>query len=415
MRCVTPKVTRSGLGSDIVRRIGCARRLEGQGEMIDRTETSLDIHSVEEPKSRPHEPVAPPVAVPVPRIGWKDIWRQFKADMLSKEVQTSATYSYQWVACEVGHIGLGMVAFFALRAAAGWPNWLSLLLVAAAAIAKEVRDVYETNKAIGDAFDARLDKQTVRVDAVLAVLYMVAGAVLAFGVVESWPFWGYLLCLAPLAAVTPWALRQKMYFQQAALPYLFRLPEFAAPLDPAAVTVIKDFLAGVGARRPRHLVVLGPLRAGKTSLAVGIGTEAAFKRKVVRYLSFAKLCEIGLDTEPPPPRNTVLWCWRQSQLVIIDDVARALDLFRQNRAHSSLSDTARELKDELARRHAIWVVDDAGGKAAAAQWSSMIQHALGLPESAIAWVTVEQNAGNGKPLSLTGASPAGPTPREAAA
>jgi hypothetical protein len=383
--------------------------------MTDRLQTSPEIHSAREPKSQPPEPVAPPAVVPVPGIGWKDIWRQFNADMLSKEVQTSATYSYQWVACETGHIGLGMVAFFAVRAASGWPNWLTLMLIAAAAVAKEVRDVYVTNKAIGNAFDARLDKRTVRVDAVLAVLYMVVGAVLAFGVVASWPFWSYLLCLAPLAAVTPWALRQKMYFQQAGLPYLFRLPEFAAPLHPAAVVVIKDFLADVGTRPPRHLVVLGPLRAGKTSLAVGIGTEAAFMSKVVRYLSFAKLCEIGMGAEPSAPRNTVLWWWRQSELVIVDDVARALDLFRKNRAHSSLSDATRELKDELARRHAIWVVDDEGGQAAAAQWSTMIQHALGLPESNVAWVTVEQSADNGKPLSLTGASPAASRPHEVAA
>ena len=355
-----------------------------------------------------------PAAMPVPGIGWKDIGRQFYADMLSKEVQTSATYSYQWVACETGHIGLGMVAFFFLRAVSGWPDWLALLLVAAAAVAKELGDVYATDKAIGAAFDAQLDKRTVRLDAALAVLYMVVGAVLAFGVAESWPFWSYILCLALPAAVMPWALRQKMYFQQAGLPYLFRLPEFVAPLDPAAVGVIKGFLADVGAGKPRHLVVLGPLRAGKTSLAVGIGTEAAFMSKVVRYLSFAKLCEIGMGAEPPPPRNTVLWCWRQSQLVIIDDVARALDLFRRKRAHSSLSDATRELKEELARRHAIWVVDDEGGQAAAAQWSMMIQHALGLSEAAVAWVTVEQSARTRKALSLTGASPA-MSPRDAAA
>jgi hypothetical protein len=44
-----------------------------------------------------------------------------------------------------------------------------------------------------------------------------------------------------------------------------------------------------------------------------------------------------------------------------------------------------------------------------------VQHALGLPESDIAWVTVGQSADTGKALSLTGASPAAPTPREVAA
>ena len=110
----------------------------------------------------------------------------------------------------------------------------------------------------------------------------------------------------------------------------------------------------------------------------------------------------------------MLWWWRQSQLVIVDDVARVLDLFRNNRAHASLSDAMRELKDELARRHAIWVIDDEGGKAAAAR-SSLLQHALGLPESDIAWLTVGQNADTGTALSLTAASPAAAPPREVAA
>ncbi len=344
-----------------------------------------------------------------PSIGWSDVWRQFCADILSKEVQTSPTYSYQWMACEVGHIGLGMVLFFAMASAFGWPSWVSLVAVAGAAVAKEGRDVYVTNKKISNTFDARLDKRTVRIDALLAVVYMVLGAMFAFGVAERWPFWAFMLWLAPVVAIMPWCLRQKMYFQQAGLPYLFRLPEFTAPLRDNAVTLIKRFLASAGSQPPQHLVILGPLQAGKTSLAVGIGTEATFMTKVVRYLTFTKLCEIGIGGEPPAPRNTALWRWRQSQLVIVDDVVGGLDLFRKDRAPSrnaSLNEAMHELKDELASRHVIWVVQDEGGQSSALQWSAMIQNALGSSAAEFAWITVEKSADNDKAMSITGAAQA---------
>src|SRR5262249_431485 len=49
-----------------------------------------------------------------------------------------------------------------------------------------------------------------------------------------------------------------------------------------------------------------------------------FSRKKARYLTFDKLQQIGLNHEPPPPRNTRLWPWRRSQLLIIDDVTAGI-------------------------------------------------------------------------------------------
>src|SRR3954451_21426365 len=65
--------------------------------------------------SREHDAAQPEKKAP--GIAFKDVWWQFRADIFSKEVQTSPTYSYQWMACQTGHIGLGMVAFFAVAGA----------------------------------------------------------------------------------------------------------------------------------------------------------------------------------------------------------------------------------------------------------------------------------------------------------
>jgi hypothetical protein len=70
----------------------------------------------------------------------------------------------------------------------------------------------------------------------------------------------------------------------------------------------------------KHIAIVGSLNCGKTRLAVGIATEGSFSGKKARYLTFNKLQQIGLNHEPPPPRNTKLWQWKHSQLLIIDDV-----------------------------------------------------------------------------------------------
>src|SRR5215470_20171078 len=44
-----------------------------------------------------------------PDIGLGDVLHQVKRDLLAKEVQTSPTYSYQWMADQAGHIGLGLL------------------------------------------------------------------------------------------------------------------------------------------------------------------------------------------------------------------------------------------------------------------------------------------------------------------
>src|SRR5262249_18822411 len=44
-----------------------------------------------------------------PHITYREIWQQVKRDINSKEVQTSPTYSYQWMADQAGHIAIGML------------------------------------------------------------------------------------------------------------------------------------------------------------------------------------------------------------------------------------------------------------------------------------------------------------------
>ena len=63
-----------------------------------------------------------------PKISLRLLLEQFWADVYGKEVQSAATYSYTWLADQVGHICLGILLDFGftvityrLSAWLGWP------------------------------------------------------------------------------------------------------------------------------------------------------------------------------------------------------------------------------------------------------------------------------------------------------
>src|SRR5215468_8689835 len=71
-------------------------------------------------------PLPDGVGPSAPDLTASDLWKQFWADAYGKEVQTTATYSYTWLADQFGHICIGIiVSFFAttvsgLVIARGW-------------------------------------------------------------------------------------------------------------------------------------------------------------------------------------------------------------------------------------------------------------------------------------------------------
>jgi hypothetical protein len=61
-----------------------------------------------------------PFGPSAPQLTARDLWDQFWADVYGKEVQTTATYSYTWVADQFGHICLGLIAISPLLPFAAW-------------------------------------------------------------------------------------------------------------------------------------------------------------------------------------------------------------------------------------------------------------------------------------------------------
>jgi hypothetical protein len=169
-----------------------------------------------------------PVKVSVPL---KDVLAQVSRDLFDKEVASAATYSYLWIADQMGHIGLGLVIVFAaswLTAAFNWPttpaSWLPLWIGAIAVSIWEYR-AYVTYAALTTGLFPS-GKLLLARNAVIAAYYMVAGVIAGYAWQCPSKLNAALVTLALIPSIlimaVPW-VRQKIVWQKAGLPFLFRL------------------------------------------------------------------------------------------------------------------------------------------------------------------------------------------------
>ena len=204
---------------------------------------------------KPTPPI--PFGPSAPRLTAKNLWAQFWADVYGKEVQTTATYSYTWVAVQFGHICLGLIGNFAATAFCGvvlkWlgrakefhydtGKWWGLAFVVIGAIAWEWFAYYKAADQATKLF--RLDTALLRANAQVAAAYMILGGVLgfAFHLYLTWALIISAVVLVVAIRLAPWWLRQKIVWQKAALPYLFRLADVLPTVDKERARVLQSLI-----------------------------------------------------------------------------------------------------------------------------------------------------------------------------
>lgn len=326
-----------------------------------------------------------------PRVTARDVLRQCKRDVAGKEVQCAATYSYTWAADQVGHVGVGLllnvlVTFFAelflLQS-----DLSRLLGLAAPIVITSFWEIRSYRQSVGQAKGPfPIDSTLLRWNAVTAAAYMAMGAIVGFGfrLSGAWPIEIFLgvVCAAGLLAV-PW-LRQKIIWQKAGLPYLFRLADAKeSSVGPEEANALQKLIrdgaprggaAAGDAPSSRQILIGGPVGAGRTSLATGIGTEFAFKSNKVRYIGFHELLEIAAMARPEAaelqaykrdgPANIQYWPWDEAQVLIIDDIGPVIASgnWKSPFEHfqSLLQKELKDIAQALARPHSIWIVGTSG-------------------------------------------------------
>ena len=318
-----------------------------------------------------------------PHISYSELWKQFKADVYGKEVQSAATYSYMWMADQMGHVCVGILVNQIMTVAARWlwelVGWHSFAELAGLIATIAVVAAWEASTFQTDEHNARglfpLGRKLLRDNAIIATLYMALGAVVGFGFHIGLP-WSDVAVIIACTIIAIWLaprwLRQKIIWQKAALPYLSRLADMELTMGKEAATMLQGML-DKGAPpnvNPCQVVIGGPVGSGRTQLAAGIGTEFAFKSVKTRYISIQSLLEFASAAMPPDfpddpgPINVNYWPWSESQVIIIDDVGPLIAPQKDQKedvlAHfrAILDDELKSVAGILAKCHTIWVIGD---------------------------------------------------------
>ena len=390
-----------------------------------------------------------------PPLGIRRVATQSCHDLFgTKDVQDAITATYVWMADQIGHLTLGFVPTILLCwiasllwHAIGWSEtsgWRDVIFVVLAALvigvwaSKELTDLKDTSGRTTGTFPE--DSGDIVWNVKTALLYFGIGDLLGLAAFLWWVLVPIVLVLAlwPALAVTFWWLRRKLAFQQAGLPYLFRLANFASKLDADLVKVVSDianlknrrtnFLAVLVGHDPlprtdpqlRHLLISGPLGAGKTSLCVGMGTEFAFALGKGRYLSATKLVQlttgdVGDVTDRTYEDGLVLWNWRTCDFLIVDDVdagvhapagmptVRSLHLIEPAILVDALSDAnGQSMLTWLGAKRSAWVLGDTTDVPA---WRAAIAGLIGVQQAAIGLVELSGSIGLPPPPVATSPHP----------
>jgi len=318
-----------------------------------------------------------------PYISYRQLWKQFKADVYGKEVQSAATYSYMWMADQMGHVCVGILVNQLLTVAARWLwerlGWHGFAEVAGLVATVVIVAAWEASTVRADERNAKalfpLGRELLRDNAVIATLYMALGAAVGFGFHIGLP-WSDVAVIGACTFIAIWLaprwLRQKIIWQKAGLPYLSRLADMEPTMGAEAAKMLQRMLDKGAPPHvdPCQVVIGGPVGSGRTQLATGIGTEFAFKNVKTRYISIQSLLEFASAATPPDfpddpgPINVNYWPWSEAQVIIIDDVGPLIapqkgqqeDVLAHFRA--ILRDELKPVAAILAKCHTIWVIGD---------------------------------------------------------
>ena len=324
-----------------------------------------------------------------PALTYWMLWKQALRDAQGKEVQDAITYSYVWLTDQTGHIFQGIVANFlsglVICHLVPWlfgltqvPAWICVW--GAPAVAVLVVGGWELRAYINAVHTATgqfpLDRKLLFDNATIATFYMALGVVLAAvtGTVEVWMqvIAAVVALVLGLALAPPW-VRQKMIWQKGSLPYLFRLADLQRTLGMRKAKALQKLIdagAPPSCPAPRQIVIGGPIGSGRTDIATGIGTEFAFKRATVRYLSLGALLEFAAQVplgDDSGPDNLNYWPWYNAQVLIIDDVGPVIAASDASgdadiqRFEELLKHNLQPVLDLLGKRHTVWVFGDLQG------------------------------------------------------
>lgn len=267
-------------------------------------------------------------------ISRKQILAQLKRDLIGKDAYRGVTLTYAWMANQFGHFSLGFIPTFILytiflakthmshpeiwAAVAVWGAWLlfelynflgPLLLNTSAKQVTAVAKGYTFKPAWANVtFDTLTDLCFFGIGAGAASLICKWSVPIAVGL-------GVLLLLV-IYPTYYWYVT-KMCLQQAGYPFQLRLSQWNFGITEKHKQTILNFMDANTSGK--HLLLFGSKGSGKTSLSVGIATEASIKKNCCSYVTATKLLAMFFEEKDTSANNT-MWSWHDSAVLVIDDI-----------------------------------------------------------------------------------------------
>ena len=285
--------------------------------------------------------------------------KQFGSD-----VYTHYTAVYTWNSNQMAHAMMGFAGTTLFMHAAtrlGLEFWYGALFYVIPFL-KDMTDVIADRSAPTRQFKIKAAHRCeIWLDAVTDNCFWVTGLILALFVMamsgEVRPWWACVAILAMILLFTTGIFvarrhfnEQKRQFDISGLPYYFRLPCYSGKLatDPDSdhskrgpVEEVERF-AYKEWENASHLLLYGPPRCFKTTLAVAIGSGLSVRRQAVRYLSKARLIEEHAAAASDGYTATVPISLHKADILIIDDLDRP--------------DGLEDILPTLAGKSTVWVV-----------------------------------------------------------
>ena len=255
--------------------------------------------------------------------------RQLLNDFTGKDSQSGYTYTYVWMANQLGHFALGFVfvsisGWFFIESIKQNPFGVYALVLLAIMALWLVYEIINTWSSINHALKEasfKPDVFQIVFDAITDVFIIWLGAFSAyFGlynpVVGLCVFWGGFVIVFIVAMY--W-LKLKMYFQQGDYPSFNRLSDLQVNLSESDKEQIMLFTQLKS--KWKVLLIFGKAKSGRTSLASAIATEHALKDGITRYTTLFKLIQLFQTQEPYSNKGVnQIWPWRSAEILVVDDV-----------------------------------------------------------------------------------------------
>lgn len=332
-------------------------------------------------------------------VGFRQMFRQFKADVIGKDSHRGVTLTYAWLANQFGHFSLGyipaLIGFYIIRACTDWtnPELKSAMLVFLAWFVFEIYNFLgplllksvSSAKAVyipsGRRYIFQPDWKNIGFDTLTDLLFFALGSFAPALILSYSPSVLAILCGIGLLLAYPayfW-YRTKTYLQYARLPVQFRLTQWSGPLKEEETGTVTGYLEVAAVSGGNHLIIFGGRKSGKSLLAVGLGTEMAVRSLSCSYCTAIKLAHLlSLDEDDLLANGEGdVWTWRSASFLIIDDINPGSPLSQVFLSPSGVlalmgaSDDPMKNRQVLSEKNVVWVVGNISNEEEL-EWKDML-------------------------------------------